>query len=88
MHALIRTLALLIFLAILWGFLYAFASWSERKRTLKPTNGDLLKRDRELRDILIAASSKSAAQKIIALKKPTADDIATIIANEIKNSAI
>ncbi len=40
------------------------------------TNDDLVQRHKQLRETLIAACSKSAAAKIIALEKPTANEIA------------
>ncbi len=54
----------------------------------KPTNDELVKRHKQLRETVIATCSKSAADKIIVLKKPTANEIAAIIANEFKNSTI
>jgi hypothetical protein len=52
------------------------------------TNDDLVQRHKQLRETLIAACSKSAAEKIIALKKESVSEIAAIIASEFKNSAI
>jgi flagellar basal body-associated protein FliL len=54
----------------------------------KPTNDELVKRHKQLRDTLIATCSKSAAEKIVKLKKPSVEEIATVIANEFKASAI
>jgi flagellar basal body-associated protein FliL len=54
----------------------------------KPTNDELVKRHKQLRDTLIASCAKSAAEKISKLKKPSVEEIATVIANEFKASAI
>ena len=54
----------------------------------KPTNDEIVKRHKQLRDTLIAACSQSAAEKIAKLKKPSVAEIATVIANEFKVSAI
>lgn len=54
----------------------------------KPTNDELVKRHKQLRDTLIASCAKSAAQKISKLKNPSVEEIATVIANEFKASAI
>jgi hypothetical protein len=54
----------------------------------KPTNDEFVKRHKQLGENVIATCSKSAADKITLLKKPTVNEIAAIIANEFKNSTI
>jgi hypothetical protein len=45
----------------------------------KPTNDEIVKRHKQLRDTLIASCAKSAAEKILKLKKPSVEEIATVI---------
>ena len=54
----------------------------------KPTNDEIVKRHKQLRDTLITACSPSAAEKIAKFKKPSVAEIATVIANDFKVSAI
>jgi len=54
----------------------------------KPTSDDLVQRHKQLRSTLIAKHSKPAAEKVHALKNPTADKIAAIIEQEFNASPI